>query len=200
MVTGQRAKYSIKKHNPPTRTGHQRKTAPMKRKNELQAAVDTAWRLVETAGLHKRAFDEASLECIQDALWLIANGFPIKTIIATMNRHPKAGQRQLASLRKQREKNAESAAERKLNAAHLASVLSRIDLGALLGELGAVAISDDTDRAKRVFLAALRIWLVADRRGPELMRSTLRELKPDERVALFVRSGELQQMIQGSIQ
>lgn len=163
----------------------------MKRKNELQASVDAAWRLVETAGLHKRAFDKASLECIQDALWLIANGFPIKTIIATMNRHPKAGQRQLARLRKQREKNADAAADRKLRAAHLAGVLSRIDLGALLGELGAVAISDDTDRAKRVFLAALRIWLVADQRGPELVRSSVRDLEPDERVALFIRASEL---------
>ena len=165
-------------------------------KKNLQAAVDAAWRLVETNGLRKEAFDAATLDAIQDALWLLANGFPVKEVVATMNKGPKGGARQLAAIRKKRETCADEAVERKLCAAHLATVLSKLDLGALLGELGAVALCDDVTRAKRVFLAALRVWLIADKRGPELMKATVQDLKPSERSALFVRTGELQEILQ----
>src|SRR6266498_2738807 len=108
-----------------------------KKADDLQAAIQAAWRLVETEGLRKEAFDRASTDCVKDALWLIANGESIRSVIATMNEGAQAGAAELRAMRLGKEAeiarsvNAAHPArgvDRALAAADLASLLARLDI------------------------------------------------------------------------
>ena len=104
--------------------------------------VAAAWSLVRHHGLKEKAFDKASASAIHDALWLISRGAGVAEIVRTMNTEHDQGERILRARRATLEhtirahgKNTAAA----MNAATLAALLSRLDLGAMLAEIMAVA-------------------------------------------------------------
>ena len=169
---------------------------PRKPPEDLQAAIQAAWRLVETEGLKKEAFDRASTECVKDALWLIANGEPIRAVIATMNEAAQAGAAELRAMRLRKEgeltRSVNAAhpprgVDRALAAADLASLLARLDLQSMLAELSAFLLTEDNgDRVKLAFLEILRLH-GALRRGkhPNAKRAAINLMKPRELEAAY---------------
>lgn len=177
-----------------------------KTSNEFQSAVDAAWRLVETCGLKKSAFNGASLRCIKDALWLIAQGVPVKQVITTMNEEAYAGEKQLRTLRQRKEREIRDRVERAhknikperaLAAADVAAVLARLDLHALLAELHAFLLTETSEeKVKLVFLEILRLHLALKRgRHPRVKRLALALLSQEELEAAYFDSCQTAQMI-----
>ena len=164
----------------------------MKRKkktaeDKLQSAIDAAWRLVETCGLHRDTFDKASLDAINDALWLIASGAPVAEVVEAMNNTTDCGKRSLAELRAVEEKamdqQSEAMSGKKLASAHLAAVLARMDVGALLAELYAtMAAETDIEMAKLIFLGVLQLHQGAELnpRYQEIKRGAIEKMGDKE--------------------
>jgi hypothetical protein len=162
----------------------------MKPNEDMQAAIDAAWRLVRECGLEKSAFDSASVDCIKDALWLIGRGVPAAEVIEIMNTEAYAGQETLRSLRAKkalelrRSFDANWNPGKSLAAAHLAALLGKLDVWALIGEVKACLLTEkDPQRIKLVFLEILRLQLVL-RRRPE-MKAALDQLRPSELQDLY---------------
>ena len=172
------------------------KSAPA---DDLQPAVDAAWQLVETAGLSEAAFDHASIVCIRDALWLIAHGTPVAQVVQAMNEQPYAGRNILRAWRRRRtaelkalDKQARRQTRLALSSADLAALLARMNVGALLAELHALLLTEESqDKVRRLFVGVLRLHqAVRESRYPDAARSALRDLKPPELQAVFLNSAQ----------
>jgi hypothetical protein len=128
----------------------------------LDAAVEAAWRLVESCGLSKKAFNAASLATLTNALWLISKGVPAAAVVRAMNANPYAGKRELVRMRRRKERELRETLNRAhspkklqfvLRAAELAALLARLDLGALIAELCAWVETESEPLARQIHLA-----------------------------------------------
>ena len=112
------------------------------RPSHLPSLMAAAWALVRHHGLKEKAFDKASASSIRDAFWLISRGAAVAEIVRTMNTEHDQGERSLRARRAALEHNMRAHLKHTaaaLDAATLASMLSRLDFKAMLAEVMAVA-------------------------------------------------------------
>lgn len=181
---------------------HTHARAPVRRipsPDRMTSAFLAAWKLVETQGLKRAAYQRLDYETIRDLLYLMGQGVPVKRLVRILNSKQAPARLHRERLALQRAyTGALKQSEFLLTAAHLASVLAELAPGALLAQLQTgneelrrqallLWLKQPSEQRRRMLFAlseaeAKAVWFAAtstaatiqERFGPETMARWLR--------------------------